>query len=146
MILHHSLHSSYAPHHTAQTSCPAVNKKLLQIKKASILSSLNYQLTFLSRQKSFQKMFHLKRQLTTAVFLRSPKHFNIGKHKLVSLNFKNINLKVYPTAPVPMGLLLKPTGEIFSLLIKPIAINTTILPKSLKVTILTQFKLIWLEF
>jgi hypothetical protein len=119
---------------------------LLQIKKDSILSSLNYQLTFLSRQKSFQKIFKLKRQLSTTVFLRSPKHFNIGKHKLVSLNFKNINLKIYPIVAIPTRLLLKPTGEIFSLLIKPIGVNTTVLPKSLKVIIRTHFKLIWLEF
>ena len=96
--------------------------------------------------KELQKMFKLKKQLTTTVFLRSPKHFNIGKHKLINLNFKVVNLKIRPNTVIPTTTLLAPSSQTFSTFFKPLMVNTTILPKSVKVTVVTSFKLIWLEF
>lgn len=81
-----------------------INKKIL----------LNY---FNIRGLFFSKKLTQRHKKHTVVYLRSPKHFNIGKHKVFSFNNTNkilINLKL----TLPIVILLKNSLFFFTILEK----------------------------
>lgn len=67
---------------------------MYKIKKNSLLTTITLRGHYLT------KKITPKTSKQTMVFLRSPKHFNIGKHKVHSfLNFKKITYNVFYNIP-----------------------------------------------
>ena len=118
---------------------------MLQIKKNAILQSCKYNLTFLFRKKKINKLYAVQKQKTATILLRSPKHFNIGKQKVVNLNYKTPTLFMPVAAPVKLDTLLTNERILFNALLGRIKSNPTMCVGSVRLHVDTTFKLKWLE-
>jgi hypothetical protein len=116
---------------------------MLQIKKEALLTRCKYSLTFLFR-KSKYKAYPVRKQKTQSIFLRSPKHFNIGKQKIYNLNYKTPTLFFKQTYPFFVTSVFN-TNVLYNCLKKRIQISPTLKVNSLKITVQTTFKIMWLE-
>lgn len=105
-----------------------------------IIKFCHHNLTFLFREKNLDSQFLLKKKQNQLITLRAPKHFNIGKHKIYSLNTKVLNLKYSIKKKMHVNYLFK-KKDIWSSLTKVLIKNTYILPKSVTVGVLVKFKL-----
>lgn len=118
---------------------------MLQIKKTTNLLACKYNLQFLFRKKKINKLYAVRKQLTSTILLRSPKHFNIGKQKIVNLNYKTPTLFIPVSAPLHLGTFLHKGGALFNILLSRIKHNPALNIGSVRLRIATQFKLTWLE-
>lgn len=113
---------------------------MLQIKKKMIIKFCHHNLTFLFREKSLDSKFLLKKRLNQSITLRAPKHFNIGKHKIYSLNTKALNLKYNIKRKIHVNYFLK-KAHVWPSLSKLVLKNTYVLPKSITIGVLAKFRL-----
>lgn len=116
---------------------------MLQIKKNATLVSCKYNLLFLFRKRYYTD-YNLVKTKTQSIFLRSPKHFNIGKQKILNLNYKT------PTLFFNKKYSFFFNGKwyediLYKILCTRIKLTPTIKVSSLRVTLKTKFKLMWLE-
>lgn len=118
---------------------------MLQIKKISQLIKVKYNLLFLFRRKKRTGNYIVKKQKTTRVFVRAPKHFNIGKQKIVHLNYKMPTLSVQTKFPVHMHTFLTKPGIFYNSSLRAIKTNPCLSLGSAKFCLKTTFKLMWLE-
>ena len=118
---------------------------MLQIKKSASLLSCKYNLQFLFRKKKINKLYSVRKQLTSTILLRSPKHFNIGKQKIINLNYKTPTLILPIITPMHLGSFLQKKGAIFNVLIGRIKHNPALNVGSVRLRVKTHFKLKWLE-
>lgn len=118
---------------------------MLQIKKSALLTSCKYNLQFLFRNKMLSNYYKAKKQTTQAITLRSPKHFNIGKHKVLTLNYKTPKFIINFKKKIMLTSLLKAQGDLLSSVSRALLITPTLSVKSVRLTVKTKFKLKWLE-
>lgn len=118
---------------------------MLQIKKKAQLINVKYNAQFLFRLKKYNEEYFLKKQKNESITLRSPKNFNIGKNKIVNLNYRSVSLNNTKCYKFPLGLFVKKNSVLFSRLLKFIQSNTYLGLRSVKLTIKTTFKIMWLE-
>lgn len=118
---------------------------MLQIKKKAVLQCCKYNLTFLFRKKLFDSFYKAQKQKTSTVLLRSPKHFNIGKQKITSLNYKTPTLLLPIVAPFNISTLFRQKQTLYNTLIKRIRTNYTLGVNSIRVQVRSKFKMMWLE-
>jgi hypothetical protein len=119
---------------------------MLQINKSSKLLKATYKLQILFRLNHLNKKYLLKKKLSSSVFLRSPKHFNIGKQKIKSINYIFINLGFVTKKKIHSKIMYQETKYLFKLFDKFTETNTYIKTESIKLSIKTTFKIMWLEF
>lgn len=117
---------------------------MLQIKKNMTLSICKYNLQFLFRKKKINKLYAVRKQITSTILLRSPKHFNIGKQKVLNLNYKTPTLFTPVGLPLHLGSFLYKSGFLFNILLGRIKHNPALNIGSVRVRVATQFKLKWL--
>lgn len=117
---------------------------MLQIKKLTKLVSINFFLQTILKSKLINKHYYFKKSISHSITLRSPKHFNIGKNKICNLNYKSFNLIKYFNLKLQISSLF--SDNLYHISKKIIKNNTTLNTKSLKVKLLTKFKIKWLEF
>ena len=92
------------------------------------------------RGNYLSKKFTHKKSKQTMVYLRSPKHFNIGKHKILSFkNFYKIN--TFFNYPLHYSLIKQGDNFFFSLLLNFFKFHILFKISSLKIT--TKFKIKW---
>ncbi len=118
---------------------------MLQINKKSILLKVKYNLQFLTWNKKLAKKYLVKKSKSTLITLRSPKHFNIGKHKFETLNYKTKKLFIKFNTKVRTSSIITSTNFFYNSLKKKISLTPTISVNSLKMTVKTLFRLMWLE-
>lgn len=118
---------------------------MLQIKKKFKLLRVYYCLQFVLKNKVWSNSYRLKKKQSTSITLRSPKHFNIGKHKIINLNYKlapqNLKLSTY----LYFSNFIGTTGSLYKLLQKRIDKSLGFSNKSIKLVVETKFKIMWLE-
>ena len=119
---------------------------MLKITKKVNSIKLNYKLQFLFRVKCLNKKYLLKKQKQSAIILRSPKHFNIGKQKITNINYKVINLWTLIVKTTNLNFWFENTKYQFKLLSKFAESNTYIKVQSIKTFIKTKFTIKWLGF
>lgn len=112
---------------------------MLQIKKIGYFTQVSYNLQFLFRSKKWNKKFLIKKQQSTVVTLRAPKHFNIGKYRTISLNFKLLNLRDNKLKHAPVALIVHQPKNVFRVLSKFSETSSFVLPNSIKYTLQTKF-------
>lgn len=67
---------------------------MLKIKKSGFLVKTSHVFSVFFRSKNLKNFVSLKKKLSQLITLRSPKHFNIGKNKIYSVNSKVCNTVV----------------------------------------------------
>lgn len=117
---------------------------MLQIKKKAQLKTVCYSLLFLFRSREHNSSYFLRKQLTQTVTLRSPKHFNIGKYKIFNLNYKTINLSVVKGFKFHLNTMSNTGSYLFKKLSTHIQCSPVLRVNSIKLSINTKFKLMWL--
>jgi len=106
--------------------------KLIKLK-------INYLLLSKRTNKYINLINKKKQQL---IFLRAPKHFNIGKHKIHSFDNINNNKILYNDVRISTPFILYGDYRlIFEKLQKQVPINTTLKIKSFRITI--DFEILW---
>ncbi len=118
---------------------------MLQIKKNSKLIFTKYNLIFLFRRKSKKNSYMVKKQKTSTILLRAPKHFNIGKQKILSLNYKMPNLRLPSDTPISLNTFLTKKDIVFSILLRRAKLTPVTVIGSIRLTIKTKFQITWLE-
>lgn len=116
---------------------------MLQIKKKSLLISTKYNIQFLFRKRNFID-YKLQKTKSQYITLRSPKHFNIGKYKIYSLNYKTPTLLKLKTFNF-FFYNVESFNYLYKILIKSIKLTPTTKVNSIRVKIKTFFKIMWLE-
>lgn len=117
---------------------------MLQIKKKGFLVKVKYNLNFLFRNKKFAEKYKAKKGVAKLIILRAPKHFNIGKHKLLSLNYKTMSLVQDVKIKFFVGALQKKTSRLYNIFLKTFILTPTISIYSMRLVIKTKFKIKWL--
>ena len=117
---------------------------MLKIKKTSTLCESKYNLNFLFKKRNLGSNYRLKLQQSSSIILRSPKHFNIGKHKIINLNFKTPALLVRSNNSFFLPSLVSSQNSLYKILSKRIQTTPTITVNSIRISIKTKFKLMWL--
>ena len=118
---------------------------MLQINKKSILLKVKYNLQFLTWNKIIANKYLTKKSISNLITLRSPKHFNIGKNKFNSLNYKTKKLYIQFNGKIRTSSIINSTKFLYTCFKKKILLTPTISINSLKITVKTLFKLMWLE-
>ena len=117
---------------------------MLQIKKRSKITSFKCNFIFLFRNKKLAKEYVCKKVTPHFITIRAPKNFNIGKHKVYSLNYKTPKLIFKLNKDVMVKSLVTAPQLLLNSLTKSIKTNPTIFVNSVRVTIKSFFKLMWL--
>lgn len=117
---------------------------MLKIKKFSKLIECKYNLTFLFKKRNISSVYNLKKQQSSSIILRSPKHFNIGKHKIINLNFKTPNLFFKSSTSLFLPSFIFSPSLLYKNLSKRVKTTPTININSIRISIQTKFKLKWL--
>ena len=117
---------------------------MLQIKKKSQLIQCKYNLRLLFRRRGIESQYHIRKQKTSSIILRSPKHFNIGKQKIINLNFKTPDLSYASIHNFFLHTLFISQTTLYKLLVKRIKTTPVLGVSSMRVSVKTQFKLRWL--
>ena len=117
---------------------------MLQIKKNCSLIECKYNLLFLFRKRSIESVYPLKKQKTSSITLRSPKHFNIGKHKIVNLNFKTPSLFYKSHSNIFLHSLFFSKSLLYKILTKRIKTTPALYVHSVRISVKAKFKLTWL--
>jgi len=110
---------------------------LYQINNKSIIVSL------ISRGIFLSKKFNKKNHKSSLVYLRSPKHFNIGKHKIFSFKNKFIN-SLNLNYNIPTKILIFYEQYFFKLIFKLTDNHTLKRINSIRINTVTQVK--WNKF
>ena len=113
------------------------NNYMLAIKKKSKLISVvtNYRVL-----TSLKKSLNLKKSNSHSVFLRAPKHFNIGKLKIKNHNHKyNKSILFYNTNIATK--LIDNSCLLFNYLVSNIKSSILVVPNSYQITIKSVVKL-----
>ena len=119
---------------------------MLQIKKKFKILNIKYSLQFLLKNKNWVNTYKLKKRQSTSVILRSPKHFNIGKQKIINLNYKLASLDLcIPTYIYFSNFLMNPKS-LYKFLQKRTNKSLGFSNKSIKLVVETKFKIMWLGF
>ena len=118
---------------------------MLQIKKKCIIDFSKYNLEFLLLNKKLANVYQVKKKTSKLIILRSPKHFNIGKQKILNLCYRTPTLLVELNYKTTTNVLVKHPDLLFQIIIKKLQLNSTVTTKSVKIRIKTKFKLKWLE-
>lgn len=118
---------------------------MLQIKKKAVLSSCKYTLQFLFRNKQLNSEYTLKKTKSQMIYLRSPKHFNIGKQKIINLNYRTPTFIVKTSHQFFISSLFRGSNSIYNVFTKKLLLTPTTSAKSIKIVVNTKFKLKWLE-
>lgn len=118
---------------------------MLQIKKSMALQNCKYNLSFLFRKKRFDKLYRVRKQKSSVIVLRAPKHFNIGKQKVINLNYQTPGLIVPLESPVALHTFLNRPQALYTVLIKRIKTNPVLGVKSVRVRVSSKILLKWLE-
>jgi hypothetical protein len=119
---------------------------MLQIKKLSNSLKATYKLQTIFRLNDLKKKYSLKKKISNSVILRSPKHFNIGKQKIKSINYIFVNIGFVVKKNVYSNIIQQDTKYLFKLLDKFTETNIYIKTDSVKLSIKTKFIIMWLEF
>ena len=82
--------------------------------------------------------------MSSLITLRSPKHFNIGKHKILSLNYKTRYLFLNFNNKIGTKSIINSPKFIYLCLKKRLNLTPTIFIHSIKLTVKTVFQLMWL--
>ena len=117
---------------------------MLQIKKKSKIILCKYNLNFLFRNKKLANQYVSKKITPHFITLRSPKNFNIGKYKIFSLNYKTPNVIFSFNKAIMTQTIIYNPRLLFNSLTKCIKTNPTLYVNSIRVTIKSLFKLMWL--
>lgn len=118
---------------------------MLQIKKKGQLICCKYNLLFLFRRPKPSYEYQVRRQVGHSITLRAPKHFNIGKNKILNLNYKTPTLFLRKKYPLFIDSLSSDTYSLFLLLHKRIKTTPALKVNSIRVRVLTKFTIRWLE-
>ena len=119
---------------------------MLQIKKKGKLIDAKYLLQLIFRSKILTKNYFVKKTQTQSIYLRSPKHFNIGKQKIFNLNYKSLGVNLSLNTKFHINAFIGNNSQLFSNLCKYTQTNTYLTSKSIKIKIKTKFIIMWLEF
>jgi len=114
---------------------------VLQIKKKSKIVSIKYNMQFLFRNKNLAKKFRAKKIVSHSIILRSPKHFNIGKQKVLNLNYKTPKLFFKTKYSFFLRSLLYSDKLLFKLASKKIKLTPTLLVNSIRLVVKTSYKI-----
>ena len=106
---------------------------MYQISNKAIINKLSSRGIFLS------KKFNKKNSKSTLVYLRSPKHFNIGKHKIFSFKNKFINNLIF-NHNLPSKIIIFYEQYFFKLIFKFIDIHSLKRINSVRVNIKVKVK------
>lgn len=117
---------------------------MLQIKKKGQLVGCKYNLRVLFRRKNLTQDYRVKKVVGQTIYLRSPKHFNIGKQKILNLNFKALNLVSSERAPFYLSALFNSADTLYNILRRRIKTNPVLLVSSVKCSVRTKFTIMWL--
>jgi len=117
---------------------------MLQIKKKAVLSSCRYTLQFLFRNKQLKPDYIIKKKKSQMIYLRSPKHFNIGKQKIISLNYRTPSFVLPVAYQFFINSLVSSPNLIYKIFTKKLLLTPTTSAKSIKINVNTKFKLKWL--
>lgn len=117
---------------------------MLQINKKATITLVKYNLQFLLWNKKIANNYLAKKTISNLITLRSPKHFNIGKHKIFSLNYKTRYLFLKFNSKVNTKSIINSSKFIYLCLKKRLTLTPTIFIHSIKFTVKTFFKLTWL--
>lgn len=118
---------------------------MLQIKKNSVLTSLKYNLNFLFRNRRLTQHYRASRHVTQSITLRSPKHFNIGKHKILNLNYQTPKALVRIHKKIKVMSFLSQSDLLFRVSSKVLLLTPTLSLRSVRMAIKAKFKIKWLE-
>jgi len=118
---------------------------MLKIKKSGFLIKASHTFSILFRSKKLTRFFTLKKKLSQLITLRSPKHFNIGKNKIYTVNSKVSNTVFSFKKKMHLNSFLEAqySWKLFS---KKCLKNTYLLPKALTLVYKTKFKIMWLGY
>jgi hypothetical protein len=119
---------------------------LLKIKKNAKLLSINYKLQLLFKIKSIKKLYNVKRKESNLIYLRSPKHFNIGKQKILNINHKLFHPIKLIYSNMNINNLIGDTTKLFVSSEISIPQNVFLQTKSIKFFINTKFTIKWLGY
>lgn len=117
---------------------------MLQIKKNGKLITSKYNLQFLFRNKTIASKYLAKKKVTHSITLRAPKNFNIGKNKILNLNYMTNNLILKSRNNVTVSSLLNSSSFFYICAKKRIKLTPTLIINSIRFTVKTKFKLMWL--
>lgn len=118
---------------------------MLQIKKSMTLQNCKYNLSFLFRKKRFDKLYTVRKQKSSVIVLRAPKHFNIGKQKVLNLNYQTPDLILPMELPMSLFTFLKRPYAMYSAFLKRVRTNPALGVKSVRLRVSTKILLKWLE-
>lgn len=118
---------------------------MLQIKKNALLLYCKYNLTYLFRRRGVDFGYRLKKQKTSSIILRSPKHFNIGKQKITNLNFKTPDFLRVNKSKFHLNSLFNADNTLYKIAIYRVRTTPVLSVNSVKLSIKTKFKIMWLE-
>ncbi len=117
---------------------------MLQINKKGIITLVKYNLQFLLWNKKIANDYLAKKTISSLITLRSPKHFNIGKHKIFSLNYKTRYLILSFNNKINTKSIINSPKFIYLCLKKRLNLTPTVFIYSIKFTMKTSFQLMWL--
>lgn len=117
---------------------------MLQIKKKCLLVFCKYNLKFLFRNKNLSKNYLVKKKVSKSIILRSPKHFNIGKQKILNLAYKTPSLLIKFNNKLTVNTLVSHHDLLLETVSKKLQLTPTVATNSVKFTIKTKFKIKWL--
>lgn len=118
---------------------------MLQIKKIGCITKCKYSLQFLFKNKKISDKYLANKQISKIITLRAPKHFNIGKHKVLNLNYQTPQVSLNFKKKLMLNSFLKSDNLLSNLVSKYLTLTPTIFLKSVKITLTTKFKIKWLE-
>lgn len=113
---------------------------MLKINKNAVCKKCHFNLTFMFKSKNLDNFFLIKKKTPYTITLRSPKHFNIGKNKIATVNSKVLNMKFETRKKVHSNILFQPI-DAWNLSTRRISQNTFFKPKTVTLVIQTQFKI-----
>ena len=87
--------------------------------------------------------FLKKKKKQVLVYLRSPKHFNIGKHKIYSFNNYN-KIFILPSKNINLQVFVNNQRYIFNFLLKKYKLYFPYKITSIRITIKSKIKFKWL--
>lgn len=117
---------------------------MLQIKKNSTILYFKYNLNFLFRNKKLSNFYKASKHVSQSITLRAPKNFNIGKHKILNLNYQTHSAILTLKKKIKLNSFISQNDLLFNACSKSLLLTPTLSLKSAHISIRTQFKIMWL--
>lgn len=119
---------------------------MLQIKKKFKFIKVLHSFQFLLKNKTWNNKYKLKKTLSKSIILRSPKHFNIGKQKIININYKMDPTSIKLTSCMFFYNFIYNSKLIYYIFLRNSIKNVGFSSKSIKLVVKGKFKIMWLEY